>query len=185
MTRGVRNRVPFTEDLWERYLTALQETGVYITAADTVNTSGAEAKLARDRDPLFAALCEDALDRFKAGFHQSAAIRARDGFVVPIMGGRNRDEVVAHERKYSDGLMAMFLKRHDPSFREKQEIEMTGTMNFRQHFDLGALSTRARAKLRELLEIIKEDEKNGATGADIVPGPPMGTFHMPDDPSED
>src|SRR5690606_37265056 len=149
----------FVPALHDIYLEALAASGEYVVAADAVNCRPGEIKKYRDQNPEFAEQCSEAIARFVAGLHGAAVVRARDGFEVPIIGGRNRDQIVAHERRYSDTLLSHLLKAHDPSrFGNKQEVTVNGSLDVSTHFDYSALSRRAREKLRELLQIIKEDQ---------------------------
>lgn len=156
----------FTPELWEPYLRALEEYGAYILAADIVGCTERDIRKVRRAEADFAVLCEDALERHRQSFVQSARKRAVDGVRRPIIGGRNRDEVVAHEVVFSDGLMSMFLKRHDPEFRDSRKIELTGQVDLHQEMDFSKMSARARSKLRELLEVIKEDEEDARLDAE-------------------
>lgn len=71
-----------------------------------------------DKSPVFSELAEAAANRHRDALYQSAYARATHGYLVPVIGGRNKDEIVAWERRYSDTLTALLLKRHFPEFRE-------------------------------------------------------------------
>lgn len=60
---------------------------------------------------------------------QPAVRRARDGVRKPIIGGKFKDEIVAHEQVYSDSLMAMMLRAKMPEFREKDGGAASGAVN--------------------------------------------------------
>lgn len=150
---------PFTEALWEPYVIALREHGCYSLAAEAVGCSSREIAEIRKATPGFQELCEDAIQMYRESFEHAAAKRARDGFDVPIVGGRNRDEIVAYEKKYSDNLMAMFLKRHDPSFKDKVQIEAEVVSKTRE-FDFGRYPKPIRDQLRKTLMMIKEWEES-------------------------
>lgn len=70
-------------------------------------------------DPAFAEAYEDArqawIDEHLIG---PALIRARDGVQEPIVGGQFKDEIVAHKRVFSDGLMTLMLRAKRREFRE-------------------------------------------------------------------
>ena len=155
----------FCEEFFDQYLTTLSETGLYIRAADSVGCDPDEVRKYRQENPEFQALCNLAFEDYRAVFIEAAKVRAVQGYEVPIVGGKERNEIVAHETRYSDRLMELFLKRSpDGSFTDKQEVKVTGGMDIKQELNLQALSKRARAKLRELLEIINEDTANRALG---------------------
>lgn len=50
--------------------------------------------------------------------------RAIEGVDEPIIGGRNRDEIIGTVRRYSDPLLMMLAKRHIPEYREKQQVDL-------------------------------------------------------------
>lgn len=149
----------FSPDLWKAYLENLQSYGTYILAADAVGCNPIECRNERTNNIEFQVLCDEALERYKASFVTTAADRARFGTKRPIIGGRHRDTVVATEQVYSDSLSTLFLKKHDPSFRDRSEVKVTGDFDIRKEMSLTGLSKKARSKLRELLEIIKADEE--------------------------
>lgn len=159
--------IPFLPPLHDAYLAALEKTGMYISAADAVGSAPERVLEYRKANPEFQARCNEAIARYGENLIRIAHKRATEGYGVPIVGGRNRDEVVATETKYSDGLMAMFLKRTDPAFREKQEVVHSGGLDIKQEMNLAELSQRARKKLRELLEIINEDKELRAKGQEV------------------
>lgn len=155
----------FCDELWEGYIDALKRSGSYSAAAAAVNVARAAMVRYRQENPEFQDLCDDALEAYKDNIVAAAHTRAVDGFDRPIIGGRNRDEIVATERVYSDGLMRMFLVRADETFKDKREVTVNGNVGVRQMFDWSTLSKRARTKLRELIMIIKEDAANAAVEA--------------------
>jgi len=148
----------FTEDLHPAYLSALEETGMYQYAADMVNCNVHNIQDYRRDNPDFQDLCNQAIDRYRGSFILAAQERAIDGYKIPIIGGRNRDQIITYETRYSDRLMELFLKRASTGeFTEKQIVSMEGQVDIRQEMDLASLSKRAKEKLRELLEIINDD----------------------------
>lgn len=154
------NRVwnTFGEEFFAPYLEVLEKTGLYIRAADAVGCRPIDCEFYRKDHPEFEELVQEALERFRAGIVEEAHRRAVIGVEKPIIGGRNRDEIVAKEVVHSDRLMELFLKRgKSEDFRDKQEVTLNQG-DWRSEMDLRSLSTRARAKLRELLEIINEDD---------------------------
>jgi hypothetical protein len=71
--------------------------------------------------PEFADMFEVAKASFAEALHSEAVRRAVKGWDEPIIGGRNRDQVVAHVKRYDSRLMEMLLKRHDPLFKDQNE----------------------------------------------------------------
>ena len=50
--------------------------------------------------------------------------RAVEGWEVPIIGGREKDHIVAYERRFSDRLLELEAKRVDSGYREKQSLNI-------------------------------------------------------------
>lgn len=153
-----RNYNIIEESLFPKFFEALESTGRYSAAARAVGWSQLELSRYRKQNPDFQVLCDLALEGYADVFIQEAQRRAVKGTKKPIVGGRERDKIVAHEMQYSDRLMELFLKRGDPTFNEKSKLEIEGRVSVREEMNLRDLSPRARAKLRELLEILQEDK---------------------------
>ena len=163
-----RKRLKFNEGMWAKYCESLEGCGQYIAAADSIGVSYPETFRARKENPDFAALCEEALERYRGQFVSEAQRRALEGYKEPIIGGQFRDEVVAEKTIYSDKLLELFLKRSkDGGFTDKQEVTMSGGFDIKQEMDLSSLSKKARKMLRELLNQINLDNANKALGKDV------------------
>lgn len=148
------------------FLKVLRETGAYICAAEACNCNPREIQSYRREHPEFQLLCDDALEHYGTDIVRAMHTRAVQGWENPIIGGRNKDEIVAYEKKYSDSLGAMFLKKVDPSFRDKSEVKVEA--NVAATFDYSRFSTKARALMRQLAEQIREDDEARERG-EVVP----------------
>ena len=42
----------------------------------------------------------------------------------PLLGGKDKDQVVAHEVVYATNILAMEMRRVEPSYKEKSEVEL-------------------------------------------------------------
>ena len=158
----------FTEKDWPIYCACLEATGQYIVAADALGVSYRKTYIARSEFPELQQMCDEALERYRSKFIAEAQRRAVEGYTVPIIGGQYRDEIVAEERRYSDRLLELFLKRApDGSFVERRAVTVDGSMQLRQQFDLSKLSKKARRFLRNLLEQLKVDENKHSLGLPI------------------
>lgn len=161
-TKGTVKHEPFGPDLWEPYAAALEQLGSTLKAADCLNVSRRVVWAAREKHPEFDQLCQDALERYRFAFVNEARRRAIDGVPEPIIGGKNRDEIVAEVQKYSDRLLECFLKRapgENGSFVQSGTTAVqTTNINIAAHFDVTVLSPEARRLLRRLLEQIKYDQ---------------------------
>lgn len=152
-----RGRIAFTPDLFAIVEKALSETGSLQRAADLCGvTVGALQKQMKD-DSEFSEIVETALRRYGDLIRDAARSRAVEGYLVPMLGGKDRDQIVAYEPKFSDRLMELELKRVDPSYRDHKIVEQSTTVNVRHQLDIEGMSLRARSKLEELLDILEED----------------------------
>lgn len=49
---------------------------------------------------------------------------AIEGVKKPIIGGPDKDQVVAHEIVYATNILAMMMKQSNPEYKEKSEIDL-------------------------------------------------------------
>ena len=149
------------------YLTVLREGGSYTKAAVEMGVRVVDVKRYRDEVPEFQELCDLALEMHRQDILDEAKRRAVEGYTNPIIGGRNKDTIVGEERKYSDSLMAMLLKKIDPDgFKDRREVAVTA--NVAASFDYSKYSSRVREQLRLLAKMVKEDDEARARG-EILP----------------
>lgn len=124
-------RRPFTYDVRVRYLHELRKYGRPAWAAEALGVTSRAVAKAKAEDPDFAEACECALAAFYDAVYVAAAQRrAVDGIERPIIGGRNRDEIVAYEKVYSDSLLALLLKAHVPEFRAVDSPKVSTGNNY-------------------------------------------------------
>lgn len=154
-------RIPLTDPKGKAlFLDILELTGSARTGLDALGIASIkclQSELARDA--AFNEAYDVALERHRDRIYAAARHRAVEGYEVPIVGGRNKDEIVAYERKYSDNIMMLMLKRHFPEFREagsaagpkitvntdNRSVNVTGV-------DVTKLDREQRKKLRDFLE---------------------------------
>lgn len=97
----------------------LEVTGSLRAACDSCGIRDLRsAKTMIEKYPDFAIAAEAAADRHRQKIYAAAVQRATVGYEVPIIGGKDKDQIVAYERRYSDSILALLLKRHFPEFRE-------------------------------------------------------------------
>lgn len=117
-------QIPFTAERKQHYLEMLRshETlgGCRALCAEAVGISLSTLQHHLKVDQAFAEAYEDAIQAFiDQNMFVKALERARDGVERPIIGGKDRDQVVATERVYSDSLMLAMLRAHRPEFKDK------------------------------------------------------------------
>ncbi len=99
--------------------------------AEAIGVSAATVDHHRRMDPEFGEAFDEALQGWiDENLFTPALIRARDGVVKPIIGGKNRDEIVAEVREFSDSLALAMLRAHRGEFRDNSKISpMNGSGN--------------------------------------------------------
>jgi len=103
------------------------KTGRISDAAMIAGVSSSTIREHLNRDPDFLAAWEIAREQYCD--HVTALVEKRgfEGIEEPILGGKYKDQVVAHKRVFSDSLAMMHAKRYVPEYREKQQLDMTVT----------------------------------------------------------
>lgn len=115
------------DDLAKRqFLQAYATNSLLSVAADfagvAVRTVQAHAKI----DPEFAEAMEEAKLRYRDRVIGVAQRLMLEGYDEPIVGGKNRDEIVAYKKNYATNLLAMEMKKVDDGYRDKQDLHVTG-----------------------------------------------------------
>lgn len=117
--------VEFTDERKKKFLEYYRDDpkfrGLKALSAEAVGVSlrTVDAHLAKDK-----VFCEEFYDAKEAWIDEvlytEAVRRATEGTLKPIIGGKFKDQVVAHERVFSDSLMGMMLRSTRPEFRDKE-----------------------------------------------------------------
>lgn len=75
-------------------------------------------------NPIFVAMVEEAKAIYKDRILEAVYERAVEGIDEPIIGGINRDSIVAYKKVYSDRLLELEAKRVEPAYRDKAGVEI-------------------------------------------------------------
>lgn len=115
----------FDYDAQERFLRSIENQGRITVAAEAVGVSAECAReyIRSDREG-FAERFNEAMQVFRDKIEEEIHRRAMEGVDEPIIGGKDRDEVVAHVRRYSDRLLEFYAKRHIPEYRERGQLDV-------------------------------------------------------------
>lgn len=111
-------------DMMEVFCTEYSKHSRFSTAAKAVGVHVSTVKNAIKTNPVFAAMVDEAKEVYKDRIMEAVYVRAVDGINEPIIGGPNRDEIVAYKRVYSDRLLELEAKRVEPMYRDKAGIEI-------------------------------------------------------------
>lgn len=114
-----RPHVAFTADRKEVFLENFRQTGVLYISAHAAGVDSVTVHSHIRKDPEFARRAKEAKQLWvDEVLVQEAVRRATKGSHRPIIGGKFRDEVVAEEVVYSDGLMSQLLRANRAEFKE-------------------------------------------------------------------
>ena len=111
-----------TPESLSRFLEVYKECGHKAKAALAANLSYDAIRRAERSDPDFAAEVEQAHELFTARLCEAAYKAAVEGWKVPKYDAKG--QLCGHEWKFSERILELLLKRHDPAFREKADIDV-------------------------------------------------------------
>lgn len=98
------------------YLDWIAKEGTYYLGAKAAGVTYATVLNHRAKDPEFARAEQEAKEENTDTLIREAKRRAIEGVSKPLIGGRNKDEVVAYEQVYSDGLLQTLMKSRRSEF---------------------------------------------------------------------
>jgi hypothetical protein len=110
-------------------LTVYASCGRKTDAAKAAGVSSQTLKHYQDSDPDFAEAMEEALDYYRDKLTANIENRALNGTMEPVIGGKNKDEVVAHIQRFETSLTMMHARRFIPEYSEKYQIEHGGQID--------------------------------------------------------
>jgi len=125
-----RGQKKFTNDLKVQFLEEFVRSGLMYEAAEKVGVTGATIMSHAKEDEAFGAAYEEAKQLcIDTTLVKEARRRALEGTDKPLIGGRNKDEIIAYEKIYDSRLHELLLKASRPEeYREnaKAGINITG-----------------------------------------------------------
>jgi len=127
LDRETQEGTPITAERVMEYLEQLEVFGTHMKASERAGISYLAMRVLRRNNSEIDALAADAIERYRESLEHEARRRAVDGWDEPVIGGKFRDEVVAHVRRYDSRLMELMLKRHIPEYRDKYEATINVT----------------------------------------------------------
>lgn len=123
-----RGSYKFDRDQRDRFLESYAKTGLIWVSARAAGVS--EECIRRYKKENIEGFADEFIaaqgiyrDTLEAEIHR----RAIDGWDEPVVGGKDRDKVVAHIHRYSDRLLEFHAKRHIPDYREKSQLDVAVT----------------------------------------------------------
>lgn len=140
------SRLKFDDEARGRFLHHYAFFGRFTHACDAAGVAVQTVERHLDKDEDFKAAFLEAQKRYRDRVHTVAQRVALDGVKRPLLGGKDKDEIVAYETVYATNILAMELKRVDPSYREN------GKEDGRQGRKSGVLVVPATQTVEEWIE---------------------------------
>jgi hypothetical protein len=119
------SRLKFDDDAKQRFLDDFAEHGLMWHAANAAGVHVTTVGGHLDNDPEFMQAFQEAKAQYAdniVAHHRRLCLK---GVEEPIVGGPDKDEVIAHKVTYPTNLIAMELKRMEPEYKDKTEVDMT------------------------------------------------------------
>ena len=115
-------RIKFDDDAKAIFLRVFATTGRVTDACDASHITFGTYRSHLKNDLEFAEAFLEAKERYKDRVHEQADMLMYKGVKRPVIGrvGENQDGIIAYEKKYSESLLAMELRRTNPEYREKE-----------------------------------------------------------------
>lgn len=111
----------FTPVMKDKFLEWLRRTGLYAFSCEMVGIDKMVVESARKQDERFDRLCQAAREGYADSLVVEAHRRAVEGVDRPVIGGRNRDEIVTYTRVYSDKLLQSLLRAYKEEFKDTRQ----------------------------------------------------------------
>ena len=111
----------FDADRRLAFLRALSLTGQLNKSATAVGVSPSTVRKLQKADPDFADAYQEALDEYREWVEREVVRRAVEGWDEPVF---QKGEQVGEVRKHSDALLMMLMKKLDPAYKEKHQVDV-------------------------------------------------------------
>jgi hypothetical protein len=120
------SRIKFDDKLKQKFLDEFAFCGRMAEAAYNADVTYACAKYHLDNDPEFMQAFEEAKQKYRDRVATKAQRLIFDGSKDPIVGGKNKDEIIGHKTTEYPNLILAELKRVDPSYTDRQQLDING-----------------------------------------------------------
>ena len=125
LAAGKRGPSKFTPEVAERFLEHVRKTGRKHEAAQVSGVSYDCIRVYINKNiNEMADRTEAAMADYREAIEAEIHRRAIEGVPEPIIGGKDRDEIVTYVQRYSDRLLEFHAKRHIPEYRSAQQIDL-------------------------------------------------------------
>lgn len=121
---GLRKpRATWTDEVEAKFLTELRKCGMLKQAAIVAGVNTYTVECRRKDDPEFQQAVLDSLEMHQYDLLTEMRRRAVEGVTRPIIGGQFKDEIVAHEQVYSDGMLTRLVEVRVPGFSRDKDAD--------------------------------------------------------------
>lgn len=119
-------RGPLTPERQQDFLKVYRQMKFLTSSAHLCGIAVETIEKARANDKAFNAECIAVEKSFNDDLLRAATQRGIHGVPKPVIGGQFRDEIVAYEQVYSDGLLTTLMKNRHPDFRDGDQNTSQG-----------------------------------------------------------
>ena len=149
----VEDRTPSKMDRQGKleFLMGVASTGEIGTTCCCLNISQQCLHNVKKRDPVFREAVRMAVTVFRDNIRQAMFDRGVRGYTEPVIGGKDRDEVLFYKRIFSDAQLTNLARIHIPEMR-KQEILHDGEININTSFDFSKCDSEDLLAIEKLLD---------------------------------
>lgn len=117
-------RTKFDDKAKERFLKNYAEHFQRGKAAEAAGVCLETVKQHEKNDPEFANAIEACRQAYADRVEAQMVKVAIEGIEEPIIGGKDRDEIVGHKKIIATNILAMMAKRANPEYKEKSELDL-------------------------------------------------------------
>jgi hypothetical protein len=181
LATGKRAQVDFLNNpkLQAEFLYVYERLGFIQTTCDIVGTNPQAVRNARINNPIFAALFEEAFQRYNDGIVKEVHRRAVEGVERPMIYDgklvKDEDGFVVKERHYSDQLLMKLWQYRDPTVMDKTlvSVERKGSQfDEGGKFDMKKLTYEQRQLFMKFVESLADKpspiDHEGATDLEVA-----------------
>jgi hypothetical protein len=121
------SKIKFDDKRKAIYLNVLRKTGLRHRSAQAAGVTMQTVNNHLASDEHFKIARDEALAEYADIIQQHAFKISVKGVKKPLLGGKDKDEIVAYEEVYATNILAMEMKRTNPDYKDRQEIDLNHT----------------------------------------------------------
>ena len=165
-THTKRANPTFTPERKLKFLEAYARCGHKTRASANVGVHVTTVCDHEAKDPLFKAAVAEALDLYVGSLQEIATDRFRDGVQRPLIGGRNKDEIIAYEQVFDNRLGEFLMKTYSRQHALGAGNDEGGPAGVGGAYGGGVLIVPNRVQSVEDWERVYGDAARGTGGAE-------------------